>query len=193
MHRFDIASRTVLDALQTGQIGTAVAVRVVAHLTADHGPLERFNARIMEATGTWLKSRPERLTAMGNIESGQINTLNRFVGGQTALVSVGTIGMGQPLLEIVVWGNRGILSWEAGDRFTPTTDRLQEPKLSEHAQNILRQVRSSLATGCSFAAVPACGPRCSASAESTSTSLRCPAGSGRPHASARLCPLAGSR
>ncbi len=157
MHRFDIASRTVLDALQTGQIGTAVAVRVVAHLTADHGPLERFNARIMEATGTWLKSRPERLTAMGNVEAGQISTLNRFVGGQTALVSVGTIGMGQPLLEIVVWGNRGILSWEAGDRFTPTTDRLQEPKLSEHAQNLLRQVRSSLATGGSveFAKRPA--------------------------------------
>ena len=37
----NVASETVVDALQTGQIGTPVAVRVVSYLTADHGPLER--------------------------------------------------------------------------------------------------------------------------------------------------------
>ena len=91
-----VAFATVANALSTGQIGTPVAVRVVSHLSADHGPLERAAVRTLEAASTWLKSRLDQLSAFGSVEAGQISALSRFAGGQTALVSVGSRGVGQP-------------------------------------------------------------------------------------------------
>ena len=144
----NVASETVADALRTGQIGTPVAVRVVSHLTADHGPLERVAARTLEAASAWLNSRPDQLTAFGSVEAGQVSTLTRFVDGQTALVSVGSCGVGQPLLEIVVTGSRGTLSWEGqSGSFAIRVDG-DEKELSNQANQILDRVRESLQSGC---------------------------------------------
>ncbi len=112
MREFQVASQTIGQALKTGQIGTPVAVRIVAHLSADHGTVERLSASALEAASTWLQSQPTELTASGSAERGQVSTLARFAGGQTALVSAGSSGVGSPLLEILVFGNRGVLSWE---------------------------------------------------------------------------------
>ena len=60
MHAFDVAAQAVAEALRTGQIGTPVAARVVAALTADHGRIERQLARILEACAEWLGSRPDQ-------------------------------------------------------------------------------------------------------------------------------------
>jgi hypothetical protein len=64
MDAFDIAAQTLAKAVQTGQIGTPVAARVVAALTADHGRIERQLARILEACADWFGSRPDQLTAL---------------------------------------------------------------------------------------------------------------------------------
>ncbi|MCH7688425.1 MAG: Gfo/Idh/MocA family oxidoreductase, partial [Planctomycetes bacterium] len=143
----NVASETVADALRTGQIGTPVAVRVVSHLTADHGPLERVAARTLEAASAWLNSRPDQLTAFGSVEAGQVSTLTRFVDGQTALVSVGSCGVGQPLLEIVVTGSRGILSWEGQSGSFAIRADGDEKELSDQANQILDRVRESLQSG----------------------------------------------
>jgi predicted dehydrogenase len=139
------ASETVTVALRTGQIGTPVAVRVVSHLTADHGPLERVAARTLETASAWLNSRPVQLTAFGSVEAGQVSTLTRFAGGQTALVCVGSCGVGQPLLEIVVTGSRGILSWEGRSGSLAISG--DEKELSDEANQILDRVRESLQSG----------------------------------------------
>src|SRR5919107_1434523 len=118
MHAFDVAAQAVAEALRTGQIGTPVAARVVAGLTADHGRIERQLARILEACAEWLGGRPDQLTAFGGVEVGQVSALARFETGATALVAVGATGTGRPLLEVTVWGNRGILSW-VGVGLTP--------------------------------------------------------------------------
>ena len=143
----NVASETVVDALQTGQIGTPVAVRVVSYLTADHGPLERTAARTVAAASAWLKSRPDQLTAFGSVEAGQISTLTRFAGGQTALVSVGIRGVGQPVLEIVVTGSRGILSWEGQSGSVSMWAEGDEQKLSDQAHQFLDRIRESLHSG----------------------------------------------
>ena len=81
MAQFDVAAQAVAEALRTGQIGTPVAARVVAALTADHGRIERQLARILEACAEWLGSRPDQLTAFGGVEVGQVSVLARFETG----------------------------------------------------------------------------------------------------------------
>jgi myo-inositol 2-dehydrogenase / D-chiro-inositol 1-dehydrogenase len=149
------ASKTVSAALATGQIGTPLAVRVVSHLSADHGPLERVAARTLEIASAWLTSRLDQLTAMGGAEGGQISTLARFAGGQTALVSVGSRGVGPPLLEIVVTGNRGVLSWEGQSGAFAVRDEGKEPELSEQSRQFLKRIRESLDSGRSKTGGPA--------------------------------------
>ena len=80
MHAFDVAAQAVAEALRTGQIGTPVAIRVVAALTADHGRIERQLARILEACADWLGSRPDQLTALGGVEVGQVRMGARVTG-----------------------------------------------------------------------------------------------------------------
>jgi predicted dehydrogenase len=147
MHAFDVAAQTVAEALKAGQIGTPVAARVVAALTADHGRIERQLARLLEACAGWLGSRPDQLTAFGGAESGQGSVLARFATGATALAAASVTGVGRPLLEITVWGNRGILSWDGANSMPTATAEDPDPGLSETADLFLRQARDSLASG----------------------------------------------
>ena len=147
MDPFEAASQTLRSALETDRIGSPVAVRVVVHLAADHGLIERIASRALEEAAGWLKGEPKRLTARGGVEAGQITALVRFAGGQTALVSAGSSGMGAPLMEIVVIGNRGVLSWEGGHAFPFSDVPKAEGDLPEKAAAFLRAVRASLRSG----------------------------------------------
>ncbi len=146
MNAFEVASQTVLSALETGQAGRPVAVRVTAHLDADHGRIERLTARILNAVGKWFNSRPERLTAFGAVETGHVSTLTGFEAGQSALVSVGCCVSAQPMLELVVWGNRGILSWDHDCGFA-TDDDQQEASLSDAETLLFEHLQASLRSG----------------------------------------------
>jgi predicted dehydrogenase len=145
MANLEAALKTVDSALKTGQIGTPVAVRIVAHVTADHGEIERLLARALDAAAGWLGSKPQSVTALGSVAGGQISTLMQMADGQTALISAGSSGIGSPLWEIVVFGNHGILSWEGDDGFTLTADDEQR-QLSAQGSDLLRRVQQSLAT-----------------------------------------------
>jgi predicted dehydrogenase len=147
MHVFDVAERTVAAALETGQIGTAVAIRLVADLTTDHGLIERQLARILEVCAHWLGSPPDQLTAFGGIQRGQVSALARFEAGSTALVSVAASAFGRPLLDITVWGNRGTLSWNDACTGYVRAGEDVDPGLSPQAARFLQWARDSLASG----------------------------------------------
>ena len=142
MKAFEIASKTVLAALRTGQVGTPVAVRVTAQLDADHGRIERLIARVLSAAATWFDSRPEQVTSFGRVETGHVSTLTLFQGGQSALISAGCCAASQRLLELVVWGNRGILSWDHDRGFSVDTDH--ESALSDDEKQIYEYVHASV-------------------------------------------------
>ena len=144
MSQLDIAIQTFSKAIQTGQIGTPVAARVVAHVVADHGWLQRLSVHTIEKLGRWFGGPPRRIDAMGNMESGHVSTLSSFGGGQTALVSVGTNATDRPLLEVVVWGNRGILSWQPDGVSSADATEDVEPNLSKVAAAMLQPLQASL-------------------------------------------------
>jgi predicted dehydrogenase len=135
---------TLTGALASGQIGTPVAARLVAHLGADHGRIERVAARVLEAASAWFASRMDQLTALGGAETGHISILARFAAGQTALVCAGSGGAGPPLLEILVTGSRGVLSWEGQSGAVAIRDEANEPELSEQARRLHDAVGESL-------------------------------------------------
>ena len=145
MPRFETTTETVARAIATEQIGTPVATRVVAHLSADHGTLVRFAARAIEISVDWLSAEPDQLTAFGGVDRGQISALISCPSGRSSLVSVGTCGLDRPLLEIVVWGTHGILTWE-GERRTinPVAD---ESETFGRTEEFATALQSSLAAG----------------------------------------------
>ena len=115
MSSFATAAATMTGALRSGQIGTPVAARVVVCQFADGAALERLAAWGLEAAASWLNGRLRDLTAFGGPDCAQISALARFQQGQSALVSVGNCAGGAPVQALTVWGNRGVLSWEADD------------------------------------------------------------------------------
>lgn len=147
MGELNVSLPTITNAIRTGQIGTPVAVRIVSHLSADHGTLERSAAQALAAASAWLDSDVDQLTAFGSVEAGQISALARFAGGQTAVVSVGSCGVGPPLFETLVTGSRGILSWENGRGNALLRREEKEQELSSQAGALLDQIRESLRSG----------------------------------------------
>lgn len=139
----DGASDAVLTAVRAKRIGTPVSVRIVDHTASEVGEIEPLLARALEASTCWLDADVRRLAALGDLRSGQVSVLLDFPQGQTALVSVGTRGHSRPLLEVVVVGNRGVLSWEPGQRPAPGAEPAG-PRPSQAAGRLLDAVRRSL-------------------------------------------------
>jgi len=108
------ASDAVSAALRSGRIGTPVSARLVAHTASDPDQVEGLLGRAIKIASRWLNAEVERRAALGEPHSGQTSVLLEFRQGQTALVSVGTRGLSPALVELVVVGNRGIMSWEPG-------------------------------------------------------------------------------
>jgi len=137
------ASDAVLAAVRAKRIGTPVSVRIVDHTASEVDQLEPLLARALEAASRWLDADVRRLAALGDFPSGQVSVLAEFRQGQTALVSVGTRGHSRPLLEVVVVGNRGVLSWEPGQRPALEAEPAG-PGPSQAAGQLLDAVRRSL-------------------------------------------------
>ncbi len=145
MDPFQIAHQTIDSALQKDRIGTPVAVRIIALAAVDHGRIEPLLARALESAGGWLRAKPARLFARGSIESGHITVQVVYESGQTALVSAGSPGTTPPFVDVLIAGNRGVLSW-ASDRGGPaaaSSDRSDD--ISAEGKRLAQAARASLA------------------------------------------------
>jgi len=136
---------SVAKALATGRIGTPVAVRLALNLSVDHGHLERTAAWGLDVAAGWLNSRPQSLAAAGSVESGQIALLASMTGGQSALITVGSPGVGPSRIQAQIIGNRGQLSWEPGE--TQDIGQAAELDAGGSSGSLLEQIRESLRRG----------------------------------------------
>ena len=101
-------------AIDTGQLGTPVAARLVLHETNDSGQIEARLGRALATVGRWFDRSISSIAAQGGTAEGQISTLARYDQGRVALVSCGDRGAGAPLVELLLFGSKGVLSWEGG-------------------------------------------------------------------------------
>jgi predicted dehydrogenase len=140
---FASAADTITQALANGRIGTPVAARVVAQPGVQGPEQEHLTAQILETVGHWLANELQDLTAFGGGKCPQISALARYGQGQSALVSVGGSNADEHMLShIVVWGSRGVLSWQTNDGAS-ANDKGQPP-LSSQAAELCTQLRTSL-------------------------------------------------
>jgi predicted dehydrogenase len=145
MDPWKAAVDTVQQALKTPRIGTPVFTRIVAHTSEDHGRIEPLLGVALETASSWLGSSIVRLAALGSVTAGQITVQALFARGQTALISAGSRGLSPPLVETLVVGNKGILSWEPDASAAQAVAEV--PTLSDEGRRLLGAVRKSLDMG----------------------------------------------
>ena len=113
------------DAISTARVGVPMAARVVVHVDQTTDAIASTAGRLVDRAASWLADRPERITTFGSESSGNLSTLVRFREGRSAIVSVGVQTGDAPLVEIVIWGTIGVLSWEGDRRIANEPDHSQ--------------------------------------------------------------------
>lgn len=140
--------QAVARALESGQVGTPVAARVVDHGASDPQGIEPRLAHLLALASQWMGAEPVRISAGGSIESGQRTALVLLAGGQSLLVSVGVLGQSPRAVSVLIFGSRGILSWEsdaiAADNETESPANVLP--LAERCRQVLRQAQTMDAT-----------------------------------------------
>ncbi len=141
------ALRELLDQAAAGkQIGTPVAARIVAHLTADHGHTVPAAIAALEATLIWFDDEAAWVKASGDAAAGQVTLLLKTIKGRTAIISAGTSGVGRPLVEAILFGTRGMASCETSDAIITSSDDASV-EISARGRVLLDAMQQSLRTG----------------------------------------------
>lgn len=111
--RFTSAFQTIERALATDQIGVPVSVRIIGQLADDASETAELAKSLVDRSLAWLGDTAESTFTIGDPDQ-QTSQLVQTTKGRSALVSAGVCAEDQPLVEVVVFGDRGVLSWEAG-------------------------------------------------------------------------------
>ncbi|MBC8873856.1 MAG: Gfo/Idh/MocA family oxidoreductase [Planctomycetes bacterium] len=113
------AAELVDGALDTGQIGTPVAVRIVAHLEATGATSVSLSESAVQMASRWLNDQPMRVVSAISASGRHETKLVLFANGKTALLSTGICEPNAAALQISVFGNHGIASWQGESGQTP--------------------------------------------------------------------------
>jgi len=99
-------------AIQGRRLGAPVSLRLFVQLSADHGHVESWLGQAVALAGECFGDDVLRVYATGTLASGQLTAHLLWAGGQTALLNIGTCGMGRAGVEAVLIGNQGVLTYE---------------------------------------------------------------------------------
>jgi predicted dehydrogenase len=134
---------TVERGLKTGQIGRPVAARILDATVTDVQTLDARLARQLATALAWLQGAPTQLAVVGEPQDGQLTVLTLLDNGSSVLASASLAGRCPPTTEVVVFGNRGILSWQP-DPLTTLAEKPQEAaSISPEVEKILKRIRTS--------------------------------------------------
>lgn len=135
--RLTTVAQTVRTAIDSGQIGTPVAVRLVAWLDIPSDDVPKLLASASSLAADWLSDRATRVDATGRRDE-QFTLLCEFSRGGSALISAGRCPAATPTLGLIVFGSRGMLTWEH-DAGTIVATGVETP------DDVRRQVHDALA------------------------------------------------
>lgn len=166
MDSFSLAVETVEPALVAGRIGTPVALRIFAQTAIETSQLPGILARSLEVAARWFVSEPAVVYAAGSVEGDaaegtptpHVALAVRFENGRAAVLSAG-LAHATPRMELLVIGNRGVISWEP-DYGLPIEGAAGMDTASATAVSptkYLRQVEEALASKNSLPEMPGGG------------------------------------
>ena len=129
MRVLDLSLAPIESALNSKQLGIPVAVRVIAHLKGapKAAALERWAE---EHAARWLNSPAVRCERLSTVGAEHQTSLVAYAGGQTALLSTGSASAGSELLQVTVFGSRGVMNYSGPTR---SLDVLEVPSIPSPA------------------------------------------------------------
>lgn len=135
--------RAVQTTLASQRLGKPVFVRYCLHrLGKVEAPLPAL-AQVTAVVRDWLGQPLDRVYAVGTLESGQVSLTLQFREGATALVSYARGTLRGEGVDLLVLGNRGALSHDAGseapwDEVMPLGRERPDPVLQALIEKALR-------------------------------------------------------
>lgn len=121
-----LASRTICQGLQSGQIGNPVSVRLINQDGSE--PLETSISDSLDHVCLWMDHLPNAIIAMRYPQTNSLSIHLQFPDGQMALLSIGTTPGDWNTFEVIVAGNQGLLTWEP--------DTVSQPPCNDKTDNI---------------------------------------------------------
>ena len=99
--------QSIQQVITEGRVGNVVFVRCIAHLSSQRAQLESCLKDVIATVATWMNAPVEGTYQLSN--DGQLTVVLQFARGQTALVSVGVAPSTDPMIDLMVLGNRGAI------------------------------------------------------------------------------------
>lgn len=118
---FPELQRAAADAIDSGGLGTPVAVRLVAQLRCDPVRLTAAAGHLLDWAARLLAAQPVRLHVRAGAHGSQLHVLACLAGGPTASLVCGVHPTGGSELHLLILGNRGLVRLEGGEEFDSAT------------------------------------------------------------------------
>lgn len=141
---WDSLSKGIQAAIKTGRVGTPVFVRWTVLAARNASQVESILGEMSIRVREWLGAAPDKLYALGKVESGSIALNLEFTTGQTALLTAG-LSHTHTEVDLTLLGSDGTIyhhefPFELGDGSF-------EVHLDEDADYLLTQIHASLHSG----------------------------------------------
>jgi len=133
---FDILAESFSAKIESGAIGTPVALRLYLQLTADHGLLLPYAALGVDLAQRWLTGQADVAHAQGGVEKGYITVLGRLGTGTCLVHSELIRGSDSPSVRLVIVGNRGSAEFSDSPSALGRVDELTPASLQPLVERI---------------------------------------------------------
>ena len=105
--------KSVQTVIESGRIGSPVFLRCVCQIATGSSLLQPA-AAVMALANGWMPAEPEGIYAQGDADATQVTLMVKYVGGQSAVLSVNRTQTGTEC-DVMLVGNKGVIYHE-----TPT-------------------------------------------------------------------------
>ncbi len=133
---FEVLGRSLSAKIETGAIGTPVALRLYLQVTGDHGLLLPYAALGVDLAQRWLGAPAEIAHVQGGVEMGYITVLGRLGGGTCLIHSELIRASDEPSLRLLLVGNQGSAELEDSPAALGRVAELAPPSLQPIVERI---------------------------------------------------------
>lgn len=113
----DEIHQTLLEAVNTGKVGTPVALRLHLQLVSTDVDPYLLVAELLQLCEPLFGEEPVRVMARNNNDGRQLNLLFETAAGRTISITIGGGSTTQAFLSLLLIGNHGVIRLEGADSF----------------------------------------------------------------------------